>query len=94
LRDPIGERWTLDELQDERRDAVRVFEAVDAADVRVIQCRERLRFALKARNPFGIQLLQALRRQRAVRQADGVLSVRKEDQQCPRSHSRRPALGR
>jgi hypothetical protein len=38
---------TLDQLHDERRDAVRLFEAVDAADVRMIQRRERFCFPLK-----------------------------------------------
>ena len=36
------------------RDAVRLFEAVDAGDVRMVQRRERLRFALEAREPIGV----------------------------------------
>ena len=50
----IGERRTLDQLEDEGRDAVRFFEAVDAADVLVIQRRERLCFALKPCEAIGV----------------------------------------
>jgi hypothetical protein len=53
-RDTLGERRSVDQLEDERGDAARVFEAVDAADVRVVQRREDLRFASKARHAFGI----------------------------------------
>ena len=65
LRDPVGERRPFHQLEDEGRDAVCLFEAVNAADVRMIQCRERLRFAPKARNPFRIgdeQIWQNLKR--------------------------------
>ena len=45
---------TLDQFHHERRDATAFFKAVDAADVRMIQRRERLRFTLKAGDPLGI----------------------------------------
>ena len=48
LRNPIGERGAFDKFEGERLRAVRVFEAVDRRDVRVIERREDLRLALKA----------------------------------------------
>ncbi len=36
------------------RDAAALFEPVDAGDVRMIERRERLRFALEARQPIGV----------------------------------------
>jgi hypothetical protein len=53
-RDPLLERRTFDELQDERGDAGRIFNAVDGADVRMIQRGKDSRFALESREPFGI----------------------------------------
>ena len=35
--EPIGERVAVDELEDERGRAIQVLDAVDGADVRVIQ---------------------------------------------------------
>ena len=37
LRDALGERVALDELEDERGRPVQLLEAVDGADVRMIQ---------------------------------------------------------
>ncbi len=54
LCDAVGERGPFDELQDERPGRVGVFEAVDGADVGVIQGGQRLRLALESREPFGI----------------------------------------
>ena len=54
LRDAIGERGPLDQLQHERLDAVRFFKAVDRGDVRMVERREHLRLALEAREPIGI----------------------------------------
>ena len=53
--DPLREILALDELHHERGDATAFFEAVNAADVRVIQRRERLRFPLKAGDPLGVR---------------------------------------
>src|SRR5439155_19662786 len=47
--DALREILTLDQLHDERGDAIRFFESMDAADVRMIQRRERLRVTLKPR---------------------------------------------
>ena len=53
-RDAVGQRLALDQFQHQRADAVRLFEAVDRADVRMIERREHARFALEARQPIGI----------------------------------------
>jgi hypothetical protein len=52
--EPIGQRRSLDQLEDQGSDAVRFFQAVDGADVRVIECGERPRFTREARAPFGV----------------------------------------
>ena len=54
LCDPIRERRPLDEFEHQRRDAVRIFEAVDAADVRMVQRRQDLGLTLEARHAIGI----------------------------------------
>ena len=54
LRDAIGERGPLDQLQHERLDAVRFFKAVDRGDIRMVERREHLRLAFEAREPVGI----------------------------------------
>ena len=45
---------TLDQLHDEGRDAIRLFQPVDAADVWVIERRERSRFSLESSEPLRI----------------------------------------
>ena len=45
---PVGQRRSLHELQDERVDAVRFVQSVDDGDVRVIERPEHARFALAA----------------------------------------------
>ena len=65
LRDAIGERRPFDELEDEGAYVGRVlllrpaghacfFEAVDRRNVRMIERREHLRFALEAREAIGL----------------------------------------
>jgi hypothetical protein len=62
VRDAVGERLSLDELQDERdrtgaalgASTGRLFEAMDGADVRVMERREDLGFTLEPRQPIGI----------------------------------------
>jgi hypothetical protein len=54
LRDPIGQRRSFDQLQDERGHARRILETVDVRDVWVIQRRERLGLALEPGQSFGI----------------------------------------
>ena len=51
---PFGERLAVDELEHEKPDLIRVLEAVNRADVRMIQRREHARFAIEAREPAGI----------------------------------------
>ena len=46
---PLRQILAFDELHHERADAVGLFEAVDVRDVRMIQRRERLRFAREPR---------------------------------------------
>ena len=48
LRDAIGERGPFDEFEDEGRDAVGFLEAVDAADVWMVQRRKELGLAAEA----------------------------------------------
>ena len=50
----VGERLALDELEDQEPDAVGLLEAVDRADVRMIQRGEHARLALEAREPVGV----------------------------------------
>ena len=52
--DAMCEGLALDELHDQRLDAARVFQPIDAGDMRMIQRRQHLGFALKARQPVGV----------------------------------------
>ena len=45
MRNPVGQGWSLDELQHERADAVRFLQAVDGGDVGVIESGQRFSFA-------------------------------------------------
>ena len=49
-----AERGAFNELQDKAGDAVRLLEAIDRTDVRVVQSGEDPRFAGEARLPFRI----------------------------------------
>ena len=51
----IGERLAFYQFQDQRVDAVAVFDPVDRADVRMVERREQPRFALEAGQPVGIR---------------------------------------
>ena len=53
-RYPLGEVFALDELHDQRTDAVRLFEAMDVSDVGMVQRRECLGFAREPRQPVEI----------------------------------------
>ena len=53
-RDPLRERLALDQLEDQAAHAVRLFDAVDRADVRMIQRGEHPRLALEAREPIRV----------------------------------------
>ena len=52
--DAIRKRRAFNQFKDERVRGARVFEAVDVADVRMIERREDLRFAPESREPIGI----------------------------------------
>ena len=54
LRDPVRERRPLDQLHDERLHAVRLLEAVDVRDVRMIERGEDLRLAFEPRQAIRI----------------------------------------
>src|SRR5215471_18019192 len=55
--DEIGERRALDELEHDGVDAAVFLEAVNRRDVRMVQRRENLRFALQPRQPILINRL-------------------------------------
>ena len=63
LRDPIRERRTVNQLEDERAyepakagpDAFALFETVNRRDVRVVERRQNLSLALEALEPVGIE---------------------------------------
>ena len=88
--DSVCERRPIDQLQHQRLRAVRLFEAVDRADVRVIERGEQLRFAREPRQavrierePLG-QHLQGdvaiqLRVARAIHLAHGARTKRGDD---------------
>jgi hypothetical protein len=52
--DDFGERRPIDQLHHERLNPIRLLEAVDDRDVRVIQCSERFGFTLETREPLRI----------------------------------------
>ena len=54
MRDPVRECWPVDELEDERANAIRFFEAVDGRDVRMIQRSEDVCFTFEAGEAVGI----------------------------------------
>jgi hypothetical protein len=54
LRDTIRERRALDEFHHQRADPVRVFEAVDVRDVRMVERGQHLRFAAEPREAVGV----------------------------------------
>ena len=54
LRDPISQRRPFDEFEDQRVHGAGFFEAVDGADVGMIQGGEDLRFASEARKSLRI----------------------------------------
>ena len=52
--DHLGERLTIDELEDERVYAVMLLQRVDGGDVAMIERGKRPGFALESRQPVGI----------------------------------------
>ena len=69
----IGERRPFDELEDQRGHAVRFFEPVDRADVRMVERREQARFAREAGAALGIG--REVRRQDLDRDVTTELAV-------------------
>ena len=53
INQPIGERGTFDELEHERRDTGALLDAVDGADVGMIERGQQLRLALEPRETIG-----------------------------------------
>ena len=54
MRDAIGQRRALDQLHDQERTAVALFETVNVRDPRMVERRQHLRFAAEPRQAFGI----------------------------------------
>ena len=54
LRDPLGQRRSVDELHHERVNVLRILDAVDVGDVRMVERREDLRFDLKPGEPLRV----------------------------------------
>ena len=54
LCDPLGKRRAFNQLHDQRMDPVRVFESVDVCDVRMVERRQHLRFALETRESLRV----------------------------------------
>ena len=52
--DPLRQILALDEFHRERAHAVTLFEAVNVRDVRMVERRERLRFAREPREAIGV----------------------------------------
>ena len=55
MRDAIGERRAVHELQHERLNAVRLLEAVDRRDVRMVERRKELRLSFEAGEAVRIE---------------------------------------
>ena len=55
LSESVGERGTLDQLEDQRLRAGRFLEPVDCGDIGVIQRRQNLGFPFEARKAIGIR---------------------------------------
>jgi len=53
-RNALRQILALDELHHDRAHTATLFEAVDVRDVRVIDGRQRLRFAIEPREPVGV----------------------------------------
>ncbi len=53
--EPLGERRSFNEFEDERQDPIRLFEAVNRRNVGVVERGEYPRFALKSGSKLRIQ---------------------------------------
>src|SRR5262245_45306849 len=52
--EPVGQRGTLDQFEDEKPRSFRFFETVDACNVGMVERREKSRLAIEARQAIGI----------------------------------------
>ncbi len=55
LRDSLGKRRTVDQFEHKGGPAIRLFEAVDGGNIRVIEGGEHLRFPCEAGEPIGLE---------------------------------------
>jgi len=69
----IGERRPFDQFEHQRAGTICFLQPIDRADVRVIECRQRPRFACEARAPLGIS--REVRRQELDRDIAAKLAV-------------------
>src|SRR6185503_13480286 len=53
--DPVGEGWAFHQLENEREDTVRLLEAVDSRDVRMIERRQYLSLSPESRHAIRIE---------------------------------------
>ena len=92
--------WPVDQLHHQRAHALGVLEAVDLRDVRMIERREDLRFALEAGETIGIvgedvrkdldrDVALQLRVARAIDLAHAARAERSDDLVTPRRATRR-----
>ena len=75
-RNPVSERRPFNQLQHQRTGALRLFQAVNLGDVRMVQAGKNLRFALEPCEPIRIsrkRLGQNLERHLAVQLGIGGL---------------------
>jgi hypothetical protein len=72
-REAIGECRAPDEFEDQRRDAIGLFESVDGADIRVVQRGQEARFARETGTTFGVG--GEVRRQNLDRDVSPELAV-------------------
>ena len=74
--DPIGERGSFDEFEDERGAARLLFDAVNRGDMRMIERGEELGFAVESRQPIGIAARNTGRNLRATSRCSRVSRAR------------------
>ena len=88
--DAVGQRLALDEFEDQRMRLAAVLEAIDRADVRMVERGQHLRFAAEAGEPLGVER-ERRRRSPSARRRDSAW-CRARDR--PRPCRRRPAIQR
>ncbi len=71
--DAIGERWSLDHLEHERRRMIGRLEPVDGRNIGMVERRQKIRFACEARQ--ALRIAGEERRQNLERDVSRQLSV-------------------